>query len=209
MLTPELEGPFERPQDVSSLIGAPDSWTGDSPGLTRRGHRQRLPTRHSSQVLAADPASGRLPLGVGEALGDGAGPAPAPSTPRAAWSPVPGVQAPVRDPGEGGELAPGLGAGRTSETAALERETPLPCKVLFVPHRHYYKCAHPSKTSGSHTLTKEPAALGQEGSGLFRPVGSNSWCGEAVQRTSRMTSLYCELPVVLQKFLSRLTPTGA
>lgn len=109
MLTPELEGPFERPQDVSSLIGAPDSWTGDSPGLTRRGHRQRLPTRHSSQVLAADPASGRLPLGVGEALGDGAGPAPAPSTPRAAWSPVPGVQAPVRDPGRGGSWLPGSG----------------------------------------------------------------------------------------------------
>lgn len=38
----------------------------------------------------------------------------------------------------------------------------------------------PAKPVG-HTVTKEPATLEQEGSGLFQHVGSNSWYREVVR----------------------------
>ena len=82
---------------------------------------------------------------------------------------TPGRQSPSsgdsRSPwGWGWGLPWGSGWGGTSDTAALERETPLPWEVLFVYQHGDEKCAHPSKTRRAHTC-KEPATLAQEGSG--------------------------------------------
>lgn len=87
---------------------------------------------------------------------------------------IPGRRSPSR--GQPGTLGPlgvgdrpwGSGWGATSETAALERETPLPCRVLFVYRQHYEKSAIPAKPAG-HTFTNAPATLEQEGSGSFSP----------------------------------------
>lgn len=165
----------------------------------------RLPTCPSSQVLAAPR--------VGEALGDGAwghGPgSPRQAPPRPFQPPgLPGSRGTGPGEGPGGGWLWGSGLEEHLKQQLWREKRPFHAKsslfiIAIITNVHI-----PAKPAG-HTLTKEPAALGQEGSGLFRPVGSNSCYGEAVQRKSKMTSLYCEFPVVLQKFLSRLTPTQA
>lgn len=52
----------------------------------------------------------------------------------------------------------------------------------------------PAKPVG-HTVTKEPAPLEQEGSGLFQCIGSNSRDREVVGGKNKMPSLYSEFTV--------------
>lgn len=125
-----------------------------------------------------------------------------------AWE-IPGRQSPASAISPGllgagsGGAGPGEGWGWASPRAlAVEEhlkqqlwreETPLPCKVLFVYHHHYWKCAHPSKTSGSH-IYKRACHTGAGGFWAFSAdVGSNSWGREVVQGKDKMTSLYSEL----------------